>query len=517
MAKAILFTRVSTERQSLDDQLKELTEFAYSQNYSPNDILIIEGAGASAIKLNDAYTDMISKVKEAIKQDPNIEVVFLWALDRFGRNDEILIKMKNWFITNKINLIIKNPHLVLLNPDKTINSGTELTYNILATIAKQEMESKFARFKRSKQANTRLNRFNGGKIPTGYIVNSDGFFEPAPDNIIQKIFTLYSTGTYSYSEILHEVQTLGFLNSYDTYTGSQRIHQILHNPVYIGKPNKFNRTYPPLVTPEIFNTCQEIAKKHSKHPETKKNQQRIYPCRTLVKCPHCGKTLVANTISAAYVCNTCHTSISLNMIESLTWWAISPLYTSYLIHKNDAQDDKNLQTIELLNKKIKVLQNEQNDLLKRIDTIQDKIYIEAKISIEKGEQMINQLNSKINTIQKQQTEYKQQIENLIILSKKPSIVNIYNVQDILNITDTTTRYNILHEFVKSIIPYKQSGFIHKIKITLINETTLEYTINTRHKLIYLPDNTTLQAPQFHYKEFLNRYKNKQQKHANTND
>ena len=70
MKKIVLFCRVSTDRQSYDEQLEDLVKFAKSRGINDDEMLIIEGAGASAIKLNEAYLDMINKVQEAIKQNP---------------------------------------------------------------------------------------------------------------------------------------------------------------------------------------------------------------------------------------------------------------------------------------------------------------------------------------------------------------------------------------------------------------------------------------------------------------
>ena len=57
MKKIICFVRVSTDTQSYDAQLKELVNYAKSSGYKDEEIMIIEGAGASAIKINDLYKD----------------------------------------------------------------------------------------------------------------------------------------------------------------------------------------------------------------------------------------------------------------------------------------------------------------------------------------------------------------------------------------------------------------------------------------------------------------------------
>ena len=98
MKKIVLFCRVSTDRQSYDEQLEDLVKFAKSRGINDDEMLIIEGAGASAIKLNEAYLDMINKVQEAIKQNPGIEAVYFL---NSKEDQEFLINF-----ANKNNLLV---------------------------------------------------------------------------------------------------------------------------------------------------------------------------------------------------------------------------------------------------------------------------------------------------------------------------------------------------------------------------------------------------------------------------
>ena len=67
MAKGriLVFLRVSTEAQELDNQRNEMRDFVNSMGYS--DIIYVEGIGASAIKINDEYIEMYAEVRKHIE------------------------------------------------------------------------------------------------------------------------------------------------------------------------------------------------------------------------------------------------------------------------------------------------------------------------------------------------------------------------------------------------------------------------------------------------------------------
>ena len=69
MAKGIILTRTSTTRQEIESQKQELIDYAIADGYKKNDLIIIEGVGASATKLNDVYLAEIEKLYNTIKND----------------------------------------------------------------------------------------------------------------------------------------------------------------------------------------------------------------------------------------------------------------------------------------------------------------------------------------------------------------------------------------------------------------------------------------------------------------
>lgn len=109
MAKAILLVRVSTTKQEITTQTQELVDYAIADGYTKNDLIIIEGVGASAIKLNDVYLSEIDNLYQTIQNDSSINAVYAWEISRIGRNEEKLMQIKNFLISHKVQLVIKNP------------------------------------------------------------------------------------------------------------------------------------------------------------------------------------------------------------------------------------------------------------------------------------------------------------------------------------------------------------------------------------------------------------------------
>lgn len=171
--KVIAIVRTSTTQQEIDSQRKEVLSMAIADGYSIDEIEVVGRAGASAIKVDEAYQENMNRVYELIDTIPTIEAVYAWAIDRIGRNEEILMKLKNTLINKKIQLVIKNPSLRLLEANGDVNAGVELAFSLFATMAKQEMEQKKARFNRARKRNDEKGKYNGGYVAYGYIGKVD--------------------------------------------------------------------------------------------------------------------------------------------------------------------------------------------------------------------------------------------------------------------------------------------------------------------------------------------------------
>lgn len=150
--KAIVLLRVSTDRQEIETQRKDLIELTRHDGYKERDLIFIEGIGASAIKLNAEYLREIEQLYKTIESDKEINAVYAWELSRIGRNESKLLEIKNFLIERKIQLVIYQPSLRLLDRDGSVNSGIEMAMSIFITMAKQEMLLKAERFRKGQGA-----------------------------------------------------------------------------------------------------------------------------------------------------------------------------------------------------------------------------------------------------------------------------------------------------------------------------------------------------------------------------
>ena len=98
MGKIVALIRTSTDKQQTEDQRNEMIEYCQSLGYGKTDIVIIENQGASAIKMDEKYMGMIAKLKSEILEN-HAEAVGVWMLDRLGRNEVMLMELKNFFIS----------------------------------------------------------------------------------------------------------------------------------------------------------------------------------------------------------------------------------------------------------------------------------------------------------------------------------------------------------------------------------------------------------------------------------
>ena len=267
MNKVLVFLRVSTEAQELDEQKKEMIDFVYQYGYKQKDIIFVEDKGASAIKLNEKYNNMISTMENYIDEG-KINCVAVWAVNRLARNEVVYAKVKEKLVKNKVNLLVKNPTLSLLNPDGSVNTGNELALSLFAVMGQQDMAEKQERFKRTKRALSKQNKWVGGNtIKFGYTIDENRYFIPKEDeaNVIKLIFNLFGKDVKSSNYINKELISRGI------NIGRARVLQILKDKSYCGRENKNGRYYPAIVSQELFDKCQEIKKKHAKFTRKRGN------------------------------------------------------------------------------------------------------------------------------------------------------------------------------------------------------------------------------------------------------
>ena len=406
MAKVILLVRVSTFKQEIEAQKRELQELAIADGWKQRDLIIIEGVGASAIKLNDIYLQEMEQLYKTIEEN-EIGAVYAWEISRIGRNEEILMKFKNFLINHNVQLVIKNPSLRLLNADGSVNKGVELAFSLFATMSKQEMELKQERFRRAKERNKAEGKYNGGRIKLGYRLDKNKYFiiDEEKAQLVRNIFEWFVNDGLSQKKIHERLLDMGIFQGKDLFsTRGKRIGEIMRDKAYIGEGN-----YPQIVSNEIFEQANEkMANRHKWH--TSKN---IFFCKGLIKDTTTGATLVARSATLVYQLRhvTHCIALNINVMDYIAQYSANILMAHYNSVK--AQTNRNEYKLKLEENK-NIIAAKQAQIKEHEKAIERAINMNIKqpkyFPTEKMEQVIKQnetiidkLNETITDLQTENT------------------------------------------------------------------------------------------------------------------
>jgi DNA invertase Pin-like site-specific DNA recombinase len=521
--KCILMVRVSTEEQSLDEQRLQLINKALSDGYTDDEIEIIEEK-ESGIKLTEDERRGLNRMYECIDSNP-VECVYVWDLSRLSRRQEILFKLKNFFIEKKINLICLTPTFKLLNEKKELDTNIDLVYNMFMSFCDTSIKIDKAKFRRSRIKDARNMKYIGGFIKYGYTLNENNFYQINEDEatIIRLVFNLYESGL-SEMGVAKELQQRG----YDIR--ANKVRQILTSVEYTGyipatityekrkgkqtKLERFERYYPVIISKEQFEHCRELAKENNINANKTKN---IYYAHRLIKCP-CGRYWMAMKSAKNYSCYlskvdrnfksgynvSCdnHESISINLIDSLLWQITPKLEADYLTEQAELDVKRLNDEIELYNVKLTALLPQQN----KINNLKDRnndLYLNGDIDRNKFESNKEKYVKMNKDVTNNRTKYLNEIERIKELIKSINSKYVYHFGDInieLNhhfedieqmkyddrfnliskITDDQIRYDLIHKHIREVrISDYVTNKTKQIDIELVNGKVQTWFYNYR--------------------------------------
>lgn len=480
--KALAILRVSTTTQQIDNQRDELLAFIRSQGY--DEIIPIEAVGASAIKMDDKYLELVNKVKETIIADPEIKAAGVWELSRLGRNEIILMEFKEFFIKNHIQFICKNPYMKLLNDDGTVNGGMELAFSLFATMSKQEMIEKKERFRRTKKANAAKGKYIGGStVKFGYCVDGRGFFQEKPEDsaIVKLIFDLYSTGDYSTYTLTKELNERGI-----SVTDS-KVNRILSFEGYTGVPvsGAFDVYYPPIISKELFDRCAIIRQNNK---IDMKRGKRICLGAKLIKCPVCGATCTSNT--KHYKCckssnHGCKNTFALrqDVADELLYRYAYGLHMMWLMNISEGKMEEYRKELEIVDEKLETTQKKIDAFGQKKQRIIDT-YLEGLLDKKTRDLRLSKLEDDV----KYQRDYCNSLQD-----KRRAIMRLLSSNDTNTVENfmraaaamtEEDKYTIIHKHIESLVAVQESygkrdkrthrdNAVH-ITIKAIEGSTVEY-------------------------------------------
>ena len=267
-----MYIRVSTEEQakegfSLGAQEQALRLYCTAMDYQIHDVYVDDGYSGRNTR-RPAYRRMMSDID-------SWDSILVLKMDRIHRNTKNFIEMMDLLNKKGKNFISQQEKL------DTKTAMGRFVMQMIQGIAQLESEQIGERTKdgmrqkaESLYGSDDTKRTMGFTPPFGYRLSDGKLVDDADEQfIVRTIFDLYLSGE-SMDTICYSLNQQNFLTRKQNPWNKFNMRNVLHNPVYAGYMHwedvliKHDAT--PVVTPEEFNTVQDLMVRKVRDPKKKK-------------------------------------------------------------------------------------------------------------------------------------------------------------------------------------------------------------------------------------------------------
>lgn len=461
MKKCLVFSRVSSSRQSYTAQTNKVKAVAIADGYTEDEIVVVEGK-ESAIKLDADKRQTLKEMNELLEDNPTIEAVYCFAIDRLSRHVGVVIDIAENLYNKGVNLVFLNPHkmsTITVN-DKTGEKEKDyIGWMLLAFLsvgAEMEMKIKTERALNKKEE-MKANNEVTGKLILGYKnVNRYAAIDLEKAAIVKWIFKSYNEDGMSLNKIFENGVELGYWNNTPLKSSrASKIRQILMNYAYCGEPTKSGFVYPKLIEKEeidkaieLMSQAQSKAKTISKTIALAKG--KIFDKETNYSLRYDGNHL-------KYFRRNDHTgkliSANLNITDFCVWKEASRVKWNVLSTKDDTTRFNVGNELDQIDDRIYNIQTIiDTEITERFDKMY-KAYVNSR-----GRITDDDYNREVAQIEKEEKKYHAQIESL--QQRKVELTTILqglnrendiDPIDVMNITDYEHQKEIVNEVIEKIL------------------------------------------------------------------
>lgn len=446
------YVRVSTDKQeelSPDSQEKLLREYARKNNMIILKIFFEIGVSGRKADKRPSFQEMIGSAKS---KDHPVDAILVWKYSRFARNQEESIVYKS--------LLKKQNNVDVISVSEPLIDGPfgSLIERIIEWMDEYYSIRLSGEVFRGMKENALRGSFQA-RPPLGYKIVKHGeppVIVPEEAKVVKIIFEKYVNENMSFFDIARYLNSLGFKTSRNKNFECRSIEYIIQNPIYCGMI-RWNRTkndtneikdrsewivtdgeHEAIISKELFDKAQEQYKVTYKPRGKRPPSTYKHWLSGLLKCPDCGRTLVATTLHRAngdyYAYFKCYgyckgkcpraNGISSLVIEK----AVMDSLKKVIYTRNIEFELKNYQPVEIINERslleerLHGLENKEERIKasyrEGIDTLEE--YKENKLLIQKEREEIEEQLSEFS-----KTESTAQQDDKDVLLKKVS--NIYSI------------------------------------------------------------------------------------------
>lgn len=490
--KGIALIRVSTDSQDLQQQSDVVVKRMMDDGYKKEDIILVEDK-ESGVKLSEEERQGLTKMKQYIETDPEINSVYVYELSRLSRKPDVFYSIRNFLIERKIQLVVITPPMKLFDDQGNLDQNTMILFGIFSSMSEQEGYLRKERVTRGRKKSVKEGKWIGGYLAFGYKVGEDNKIVINEEEaiIVRKIFERYSSSDISMRKLGMELLNMGDI-SCDTYQdGASRVHGILANEKYTGITfGKLGMRYPPIIDKELFEKVRRLREERKTEP--KSLRKHICLLQGIIRDGLSKRVLIANSSIAMYNLyleypdgTGLQSSINLNVTDSVAWY-LTTLYQSKRTHLSSSKVLKETErNINELTKKIKVGKDKLKTLEGREDLLQRRILL-GKISEEKGDKMLLEIYQLMEDTKIDLESWEMRKLNLNLYYQAVESMGMVPISDDLSsITDPETKRQLVLQSIKSFDVYQilERKRYYMGVVTYSDDSTVSFTINTYSKVV----------------------------------
>ena len=461
--KAVIFLRVSTKVQTLEQQKSVLLDVAL-KDYSLDEIVFIEGK-ESATKLAKDKRKTLVGLFECIEEHP-IERVYFYALDRLSRQVPMIQSVVADLASRKIDCFFLNPYaLHTLDKNGEMNPIASVMLIFLAEGVRLETSLRSQRVKDKRTEMIANGQLIVGKPAFGYkkdkltkkiVINEE------EAQYVRQIYNMYLSGKESLFTISKKMVELGVYPDSHKITVSDKTRRILTRLLYSGREDKTCNIYPPIVSPEIQDKVIEML--HNNQFKAKKTSKRIYFAKEIIRAGVNRKKLLLETGNECYRAQRADglsLSIGINAIEYITW--INALSHLGILIAFERHNHSQLYKSKVLENKAAV--ERLNGYIADLDGDFHKLYQAYK----RGLVPLDEYEADVTEIKKRQSQYAadiarletetKQMEEVIESSHFSGTVEVSGVEDYEAMPDENKKALVMKIF-KTILVTKDAETKH---------------------------------------------------------
>ena len=287
MKKAVIYARYSSHAQrdqSIADQIADCERYAEEEGYTILDTY----ADHAMTGTNDCRPAFQQMLKDSdLKQ---FQSVFVWKLDRFGRNREEMA-------VNKLHLKRNGVRLVSVKENIPDTPEGILVESLMEGLAEYYSKSLAQNVKRGMQSNANKGLVVGGRHPFGYkTVDKHFVIDEELRPVVEYIFDAYAAG-YSQKEICNYLNNKGIRTQTGKIWRNSTIRRVLENSKYCGEFHgmgvKIENGIPAIVSREIYNQVQ-VRLEASRINRAAYRRKQVFMLSGKIFCAKCGEPYQAD-------------------------------------------------------------------------------------------------------------------------------------------------------------------------------------------------------------------------------